>query len=594
MIGQNVQNYTITAYLGEGGMGTVYKASDTMLGRDVALKMLHGTLISQPQFLDRFKKEARILAQLLHPNIAVIYNFIGQDNNHFMVMEYVEGNNLDTVLRKHKLLPHALVVPIFLQVLEGLHHAHKKGIFHRDIKPSNLILTPDGTVKLMDFGIAKIAGEQRLTQVNRVVGTIEYMAPELIEGKDPSIASDIYATGVTMYEMLTGKLPFEGNTDYTLMQDIMKKKPVSVDKLNAAVPAALSNIVMKALEKKPEHRYPDAKAFQLALLHAFPQLKEIDLNLFNKPAAPATQYAQVVTQPKIKLKPTTIQSGNNENNTKSFSFLQTVQQKFLTRQKAPVLIGVVSLLLALIILLVKISSNDPATKDQTGGAIAENENTNQQEKNETANNNTETVKATDTISNSIAAPLVPINNEPGKRNDNILIPAERETKKEEKKKEPTTKETKKSNENIEPEKKEEKIDPPPPPIEPLKKEEITKTEDPARKGTQSLRLNSRLEVNLYLRDPINESTAKEGQVLNFTVSNPVFYNGETIITRGASATGRIKNIGKKKISIVLTSVNSSGGQSLPFESVELSGRIEEIISSRNYSGTLKRGTVINF
>ncbi len=254
MIGKKIQNYTVTSYLGEGGMGTVYKASDDTLGREVALKMLHGTLVSQSQFLERFKKEARVLAQLLHPNIAVIYNFIGQDDHHFMVMEYVEGSNLDSLVRKHKSLPTALVVPMFLQMLEGLHHAHKKGIFHRDIKPSNLILTPDATVKLMDFGIAKIAGEQRMTQVNRVVGTIEYMAPELIEGKDPSIASDIYAAGVTMYEMLTGKLPFEGNTDFTLMQDILKKKPVSIDKLNASIPSSLSAIVMKTLEKKPEHR----------------------------------------------------------------------------------------------------------------------------------------------------------------------------------------------------------------------------------------------------------------------------------------------------------------------------------------------------
>lgn len=588
MIGQNVQNYTITSYLGEGGMGTVYKASDTMLGREVALKMLHAALISQPQFLDRFKKEARVLAQLLHPNIAVIYNFIGQDNNHFMVMEYVEGNNLDALLRKYKQLPFGIVVPIFLQVLEGLHHAHKKGIFHRDIKPSNLILTPDGTVKLMDFGIAKIAGEQRLTQVNKVVGTIEYMPPELIEGKEPSIASDIYAAGVTMYELLTGKLPFESNTDYTLMQEIIKKKPVSADKLNAAVPAALSNIVMKTLEKKPENRYADAKAFQHALAMTYPQLKEIDLGLVNKPTAPATQNVQVIAQPKTKLKPTTLQSTTMEGATKAFSFIQAIRQKMLTRQKAPVLIGVFSLLLALVIAINLFTKKESAASQATN-TTGQNE-INKPPENKEDINNAVIPTNEDTTTNNIVT--IPRNDLPVIKNEIITEPTE-EKKREEKKKEPIVKEIKKQTDKPEPVKKEEKKEPPPVVVVPEKKEE-TKTDGPVSKAPQTMRLNTRLEVALYLREPINEATAKEGQVLSFTVSNPVLYNGEVIIAKGAAASGRIKNLSKKKISIVLNSVNSTGGQSLPFENIELSGRIEEILSSRNYSGTLKKGTIINF
>ena len=277
MIGKRIQNYEIKSHLGEGGMGTVYRASDSILNRDVALKMLHTPLLQQPLFLERFKKEARVLAQLLHPNIAVIYNMIEQDNNHFMVMEYVEGKNLDTLLRQYKTLSYKIVVPVITQALEGLGHAHRKGIFHRDIKPSNLILKSDGTVKLMDFGIAMIAGEQRMTQVNRVIGTVEYLAPELIQGKEPSVSTDLYAMGVTMYELLTGKLPFEGNTDYNLMEDILKKKPLAVDKLNSSVPKAASDIVMKALEKKPGDRFADAKQFQQALINAFTELKNAEL-----------------------------------------------------------------------------------------------------------------------------------------------------------------------------------------------------------------------------------------------------------------------------------------------------------------------------
>jgi serine/threonine-protein kinase len=277
MIGKHIQNYEIKSHLGEGGMGTVYRASDSILNRDVALKMLHAPLLQQPLFLERFKKEARVLAQLLHPNIAVIYNMIEQDNNHFMVMEYVEGKNLDALLRQYKILSYKTVVPVIIQALEGLGHAHRKSIFHRDIKPSNLILKSDGTVKLMDFGIAIVAGEQRMTQVNRVIGTVEYLAPELIQGKEPSISTDLYAMGVAMYELLTGKLPFEGNTDYNLMEDILKKKPLAVDKLNASVPKALSDVVMKALEKNPNERFKDAKQFQQTLANAFPELKNAEL-----------------------------------------------------------------------------------------------------------------------------------------------------------------------------------------------------------------------------------------------------------------------------------------------------------------------------
>jgi len=590
MIGQHVQNYTITSYLGEGGMGTVYRASDTMLGRDVALKMLHGTLISQPQFLDRFKKEARILAQLLHPNIAVIYNFIGQDNNHFMVMEYVEGNNLDKLLRSYKQIRYDIVVPIFLQVLEGLHHAHKKGIFHRDIKPSNLILTPDGTVKLMDFGIAKVAGEQRLTQVNRVVGTIEYMPPELIEGKEPSIASDIYAAGVTMYELLTGKLPFESTTDYTLMQEIIKKKPVSADKLNAAVPSALSNIVMKALEKKPESRFADAKAFQYALSIAFPGLKEIDLSVANKPAITVAQKVQVITQPKTKSKPTALQTKNTDDKIKPFSFIQTVQQKIRIKQNAPVLIGIISLLLAAVVALTMLNKKQNTDGDTTN-SLTQNETDKPAEKKEEFNSAV-IPASTDTAVNNIVS--IPARNErPVVKNEFVIGPAE-EKKKTELKKDPLPKDIKKQTEKTEPSIKEEKIETPPVAFVPEKKEETKKPEEPVRKTPQTIRLNTRLDVNLYLREAINEATAKEGQSLYFIVSNPVSYNGEVIIARGASASGRIKNIGKKKISIVLNSVTATSGQTLPFEAVELSGRIEEIVSSRNYSGTLKKGTTITF
>ncbi len=583
MIGKKIQNYTVTSYLGEGGMGTVYKASDDTLGREVALKMLHGTLVSQSQFLERFKKEARVLAQLLHPNIAVIYNFIGQDDHHFMVMEYVEGSNLDSLVRKHKSLPTALVVPMFLQMLEGLHHAHKKGIFHRDIKPSNLILTPDATVKLMDFGIAKIAGEQRMTQVNRVVGTIEYMAPELIEGKDPSIASDIYAAGVTMYEMLTGKLPFEGNTDFTLMQDILKKKPVSIDKLNASIPSSLSAIVMKTLEKKPEHRYLNAKAFQLALMQAFPQFREIDLQVLAVPIAP-TQQVQLMTKPGKMVNPTMLQDRELVSSAQSVAIhrIQNFCRAYLTRQKAPVLIGAVCMLIALAMIIPQLlNTDDLPQKDEIASQVSTDSSNIKNNDKDPATSFSSQIE----IPGNPSPSLVPENQVPADTKP--------EEKKEETRKEKTGTEKKAG-------KQEEQTDH-------RKIEENTVTPEPEKKAEENivdvkpepnvvttLKLATRITVDLYLQQAISESTAREGQVLHFTVSRPVLYNGETIIPKGASATGRIKNIGRKKMTIVLNSVNSTSGHNLPFESIELSGRTEDIIASRNYSGTLKKGTTIHF
>ncbi|MEP6747701.1 MAG: serine/threonine-protein kinase, partial [Bacteroidota bacterium] len=352
MIGQYVQNYKIVSHLGEGGMGIVYKAVDNVLGREVALKMLHTSMIRQPHVLERFKKEAQVLARLLHPNIAVIYNFIEQDSQYFMVMEYVEGKNLDELARAHKTLPVKTIVAMFLQVLEGLQHAHKKGITHRDIKPSNLIMTAEGTVKLMDFGIAKIAGEQKLTQVNRVIGTVAFMAPEIIEGKEPSVASDIYAAGITMYELLSGTLPFSNTSDYNLMQDIMKKKPAQLKALNASVPPALSNIVMKALEKKPENRFTDAREMQQSLLAAFPGYKDIDLSILAPAAQPLYETREAPVTGGFNSKNATVLSSSFETRMESVVPPTTVMQKFdqkiLQNKKSPYVlagIGLVGLLL---------------------------------------------------------------------------------------------------------------------------------------------------------------------------------------------------------------------------------------------------------
>lgn len=594
MIGKHIHTYQITQRLGEGGMGVVYKASDTVLGREVALKMLHGQLIRQSQFLDRFKKEARVLAQLLHPNIAVIYNFIEQDENHFMVMEYVQGKNLDELLRQQQTLSYETVVAIFLQALEGLQHAHKKGIYHRDIKPSNFILSPDGTVKLMDFGIAKIAGEQRLTQVNRVVGTIEFMAPELIEGKDPSIASDIYAAGVTMYELLTGKLPFQGNTDFNLMQEILKTKPLSLDKLNTSIPKALSAIVLKSLEKKPENRFEDARAFRTALLQAFPNCKDIDLSqAINTPVySPATQVFDLSTNGQYGVKPTAMVDSPATVIHQTESLGNRIQD-FIEKRKW--ILAAVLLLLAIGVGAIVRNIGDSSTAGLTAKADSTNIKINNPDKKDPENSgtggsfgtNTNNTNELNPENNNKVQVILPEDNnstnkkKEEKKSEKTKTPKEEETKvilPEEPKKEPEKKET-----IPEPEKK----------IEPVELKESKDRYKPNKRNKNSVTIEDRLRIEMRLRDNLNESSVQQGQSLSFVVNNPVKYSGHVIIADGAIANGYVKSVNGNKVMVVINSVRSVDGQVIEFQErdANLGGNL---FKGKNCWAITKKGYTINY
>lgn len=290
--GRVVQQYRLERLLGEGGMGTVFLATDTQLERPVAVKMLHPHLLSQGPFMERFRHEALILARLNHPNIAVLFSLLREGGDHFMVMEYVEGKNLESLVRTAGALAPATAAEIARQALEGLFHAHRKGVLHRDLKPANLMLTPEGLVKLMDFGIARVVGEQRLTQINRVVGTLDYMAPELLQGGEPSVASDLYAMGVLLYELLSGRVPFTARTDYELIQCIIEKAPVPLRRLDARIPRDLEAIVQRALDKNPARRFADAKEFQKALQPFFVGAPPLDPNRLGTPP-PATDLLDI-------------------------------------------------------------------------------------------------------------------------------------------------------------------------------------------------------------------------------------------------------------------------------------------------------------
>ena len=562
MIGQNIGGYQINAHLGQGGMGNVFRATDSMLGREVALKMLHPQLTIQPQFLERFKKEARVLAQLLHHNIAVIYNFIEQACNHFMVMEYVEGTNLDDLLKKYKALPPEFLVPVFIQVLEGLQHAHRKNIFHRDIKPANLMLTPDGTVKLMDFGIAKVAGEQKMTQVNKIVGTVEFMAPELIQGKDASAASDIYAAGVTFYELLSGKLPFESDTDFNLMQAILKKKINPPEKLNASVPKALSDIVMKALDKKPENRFADARAFQQALMMAFPPYREINLAKLNivSAVAPSAQPSGAVTKPNKDMAAAAAMETRLETSLQPINSLASFKENVVKNKKLWLIAA--ALLLALITtgILVRKSGKDgdqiaASGKDTVKIAGQKIANT----------GNTEIVKPPVTVDVPTNEIKPPVNNitpvKPDKATDKkVDKPAEKKQVVKEKEPEPKKQD--------------------PPPAQP-------------RVEHKDIFIKSKVEVNLYLRDNLDNAPERKDITVSFTVSSPVIYDGITIIKQGAIASGIIK-LGKIQTDIDINSVTAANGQQISLKALRGHGRRNEISSSRSYSAMISVGTRMKF
>jgi serine/threonine-protein kinase len=266
MTGQTLGNYRVLERLGEGGMGEVYRAVDEMLDRSVALKMLRPELAHRGDVADRFRAEAVTLAKLDHPNIARLHGMTQVDAGLFMVMEFVPGDTLASRVDRQGRMLWEDAVDAVAQVLDGLGYAHGVGVVHRDIKPANLIVRPDGRVKITDFGIARVLGTSRATRSGFIVGTLEYMAPEQIRGEDVDERTDLYAAGIVLYQLLTGRVPFSATTEFELMRLHLEAAVPSIAEAAADAPAWLDDVIAKAVTKSPGARFPSAAAFRDELL----------------------------------------------------------------------------------------------------------------------------------------------------------------------------------------------------------------------------------------------------------------------------------------------------------------------------------------
>ena len=290
-IGQIIkERYEIIQLLGEGGMSYVYKANDKQLKRTVAIKTLKPNYVQQEKFVERFKREAQTAANLNHPNIVQIFDW-GIGDEPFFVMEYIEGNTLTSIIAKRRTISLNDVLFIGAQVSSGLQAAHSKGLVHRDIKPGNIMITPEGKVKVTDFGIVSLQNEESdITKTGSILGTASYISPEQAQGKPVSKESDLYSLGTVLYELITGRPPFEGDTPIATATKHITDKPEKLSVFRPDIPKGIENAVLKLLHKYPKDRFKNAEDLRAVLLQQKTQLQAMQ-----------TQENLVdLTSPKIK------------------------------------------------------------------------------------------------------------------------------------------------------------------------------------------------------------------------------------------------------------------------------------------------------
>ena len=259
--------YRVLLRLGSGGMADVYLAEDRLLGRQLAVKVLHHHFAEDQEFVERFRREASSAAGLSHPNIVGIFDRGEWNGTYYIAMEYVPGRSLKTVVREQGALEPATAIDIVTQILRAARFAHKRGVIHRDLKPHNVILDEEGRARVTDFGIAR-AGASEMTLTGSIMGTAQYLSPEQAQGHTVSGRSDLYAVGIILYELLTGTVPFDGETAVAIAFKQVSAEPRAPSERQPGVPASLDAVVLRALAKDPARRFADAEEFIAALQQA--------------------------------------------------------------------------------------------------------------------------------------------------------------------------------------------------------------------------------------------------------------------------------------------------------------------------------------
>jgi serine/threonine protein kinase len=263
-----IQQYKILMELGAGGMGIVHQGVDTMLEREVAIKKLRPEFSRSAEVSERFRREAKIQARLNHPALAHLYSFFKEGDSFYIVMEFVNGTPMS------RLLPmgwqHAL--PVFRQILDSLEYAHALGVMHRDLKPDNIMVSPRGEVKVMDFGIAHVLGSVRQTRDKSIIGTLEYICPERIAGKEPDPRGDIYSLGVLLFELISGRLPFQADSEFALLRHHLETPPPKLSSAVPEIPQFFDEAIEKAMAKSPDDRFQSCRAMGDFLREGAPEI----------------------------------------------------------------------------------------------------------------------------------------------------------------------------------------------------------------------------------------------------------------------------------------------------------------------------------
>ena len=265
------QRYRLEEFIGKGGMALVFRATDLRTGHDVAVKILRPEFNNDKEFLERFEREALAASKMSHHNIVNLLDVGQEEGYRYLVMEYMRGRTLKEVIAEKGRLPERVAAQITIRILSALQHAHNNGIIHRDIKPQNILVNSEGLIKVADFGIARVAGSSTLSKGDNVMGSVHYFSPEQARGEDVTFASDIYSVGVVLYEMLTGQVPFDGDTPVSVAMQHISAQPKPPSLLADGISPAMEQVVLTAMSKEPRNRYRDAadmaRAVRAALDH---------------------------------------------------------------------------------------------------------------------------------------------------------------------------------------------------------------------------------------------------------------------------------------------------------------------------------------